>query len=189
LCADGSGNHHHGLFGRCTPPGPVWLQLALPLNLPWHHRTPSTFLAAPTIRVALRSQNHAVFRRESFVLCVRLGSRFLPLPDPLHLSAEKASRSAASSDVSCRPNRCRRASTLAGWLCSSSEESPHNRCPGQDRSSRMPVKAHEAHDPRRLRLAPSRPLSRKWPLIHSTRAGYLSNRNTLSQSAATRLSR
>jgi len=105
LCADGSGNHHDGLFGRCTPPGPVLLQLALPLNLPWHHRTPSTFLAAPTIRVALRSQNHAVFRRESFVSCVRLGSRFLPLPDPLHLSAEKASRSAASSGISCRPNR------------------------------------------------------------------------------------
>jgi hypothetical protein len=44
LCADGSGNHHDGLFGRCTPPGPASLRLAPPLGLPWHQRTPSTSL-------------------------------------------------------------------------------------------------------------------------------------------------
>jgi hypothetical protein len=120
---------------------------------------------------------------------VRSDSRFLPRPDPLHLSAEKASRSATSSDVSCRPNSRRRASTLTVWPRCFSEESRRDRCPCQDRSSRMPVKAHEAHDPKRLRLAPSRPLGRKWLLNHTTRAGFTSNRNTLSPSAATRPSR
>ncbi len=82
LCADGSGNHHYGLFGRCTPPGPVWLQLALPLNLPWHHRTPSTFLATLTIRAVMRSQNHAVFRRESLVCLRPVESEISPVLKP-----------------------------------------------------------------------------------------------------------
>jgi hypothetical protein len=76
---------------------------------PWHHRTPSVPRAAPTVRAAERSRDHAVFRRESFARLPAVEPGVCPGSNPPRLSAGRASRKAASSDVLCRPSSWRRA--------------------------------------------------------------------------------
>jgi hypothetical protein len=76
---------------------------------PWHHRTPSVPRAASTVRAAEHSCNHAVFRRESFTCLPAVEPGVSPGSNPPRLSAGRASRTATSSDVLCRPSSWRRA--------------------------------------------------------------------------------